>query len=349
MEIGLGLGGELNLSLAEQAELAREAARLGYTSVWTNEGTGLDGFQVCAQRWAATKEVVDGGLTTGISVSPVMYRTPIGFAMSAGTVSELSGGRFILGIGTGGAYRPESRQAVGFFDASPLTIMRDYLVTTRALLAGEVVTYEGKAITLRGARLGIDPPPRTPVYVAAMGPHMLRLAGELADGVCLNWCTPEQVAWSRERVEEGASKAGRVQAKIPLVSYIRVCVDDDVDVTRRAFARALMGYALGQRVPTLRERKQGYRAHFERMGFADSLAELDRMRGAGASQDELADAFPESMLRQVGYYGPASGAADAFRRVAEGLDVAIVRVVSSGPGLEAIRSVMAACAPRQKR
>jgi alkanesulfonate monooxygenase SsuD/methylene tetrahydromethanopterin reductase-like flavin-dependent oxidoreductase (luciferase family) len=345
MEIGLGLGGELNLSLAEQAELAKEAATLGYSSVWTNEGTGLDGFHACAQRWAATKQVVEGGLTTGISVSPVMYRTPMGFAMSAGTLTALTEGRFILGIGTGGAYRPESRRALGFPDASALSVMRDYLTTTRGLLAGEEVNYQGKAVTLRGARLGITPPPGTPVYVAAMGPQMLQLAGELADGVCLNWCTTEHVTWSRERVEGGANKAGRSRTPIPLLSYIRVCIDDDVDVARLAFARALMGYALGRSVPTDQERSQGYRAHFERMGYAEPLAKLDRMRSTGASQEKVAEAFPDGMLRQLGYYGPANGAAESFQRVAQGLDVAIVRVVPSKPGLDAIRSVMAACAP----
>ena len=99
MEIGVGLDASLNLSFPQQADVSREAARLGYTSIWTPEGTGQDSFQVCAQRWAATREVVPEGLATGIAVSPVMYRTPVAFAMSAGTLTELTGGRFILGSG----------------------------------------------------------------------------------------------------------------------------------------------------------------------------------------------------------------------------------------------------------
>ncbi len=103
MEIGVGLDPSLNLSFTEQEELSQEAARLGYTSIWTPEGTGHDSFQLCAQRWAATRQVVPEGLTTGIAVSPVMYRTPVAFAMSGGTLSQLTGGRFIMGIGSGGA------------------------------------------------------------------------------------------------------------------------------------------------------------------------------------------------------------------------------------------------------
>ena len=343
MQIGVGLDSSLGLTFAEQAHLSREAARLGYTSIWTPEGTGQDSFQLCAQRWGASREVVDSGLTTGIAVCPVMYRTPVAFAMSAGTLSQLTGDRFILGMGSGGAYRPASRRSLGLPRLSALSMMRDYLTTTRALVAGETVTYEGPVVTLRGITLGIDPPPRTPVYLGALGPEMLRLAGELADGAALNWCTPEQIAWSRERTAEGAAKSGRDPASVKLAEYIRVCVDDDVEVARRAFARATMNYALGARVPTERERALGYRAHFERMGFSPALAELDRMRQRDASEDELADAFPTELLQRVGYYGPADGAAAAFRRLAEGLDIAIVRVVASRSGVESALAAMEAC------
>ena len=346
METGVGLDATLNLSIDEQAEVSREAARLGYTSIWTPEGTGQDSFQVCAQRWQATRDVVPEGLTTGIAVSPVMYRTPVALAMSGGTMSELTGGRFIMGIGSGGVYRPAARRSLGLPRMSALAMMRDYLATTRALVAGERVTYEGPTVTLRGVRLGIAPPPRTPVYLGALGPEMLRLSGELADGAALNWCTPEQIAWSRERIAEGAGRVGRDPAEVKVAEYIRVCVDDDVDAARRAFARATMGYALGASVPTERERQLGYRAHFERMGCSDELAELDRMRERGASRDEVADAFSPELLLSVGYYGPAAGAAEAFGRLSEGLDTAIVRVVAARPGVESVLATMRACRPR---
>ena len=92
MDIGIGLDATLNLSFADQAALSQEAARLGYTSIWTPESTGQDAFQLCSQRWAASCQVIPAGLTTGIGVSPVLYRTPIAFAMSGGTLSQLTGG-----------------------------------------------------------------------------------------------------------------------------------------------------------------------------------------------------------------------------------------------------------------
>jgi alkanesulfonate monooxygenase SsuD/methylene tetrahydromethanopterin reductase-like flavin-dependent oxidoreductase (luciferase family) len=345
MDIGIGLDATLNLSFADQAALAQEAARSGYTSIWTPEGVGQDSFQLCSQRWAASCQVIPAGLTTGIGVSPVLYRTPVAFAMSGGTVSQLTGGRFIMGIGAGGAYRPRTRQSLGLPHFSTLALMRDYLVTVRGLVAGDAVDYQGEVVTLRGVKLAITPPPHTPVYLGALGPEMLRLGGELADGVCLNWCTPEQIAWSRARLAEGAARVGRDPNRVQVVEYIRVCIDQDVDVARRAFARSTMGYALGQRVPTERERQLGYRGHFERMGHTEALAELDRMRQRGAAPNEVADAFPPELLKRVGYYGTPEGAAAAFRRLAEGLDVAIVRVVAARPGMASILTALQACRP----
>src|SRR5437016_9027051 len=315
MDIGIGLDATLNLSWADQAALSQEAARLGYTSIWTPESTGQDAFQLCAQRWAASCQVVPAGLSTGIGVSPVLYRTPITFAMSGGTLSQLTGGRFIMGIGAGGSYRPRTRQTLGLPQLSTLALMRDYLMTVRSLVAGEEVAYQGEVVTLRGVKLAINPPPHTPVYLGALGPEMLRLGGELADGICLNWCTPEQITWSRARIAEGAARTNRDPQRVQVVEYIRVCVDDDVEVARRAFARATVGYALGQWVPTARERRLGYRAHFERMGYTEALAELDQMRQRRAALDEVADPLAPGLLQQVGWYGRQGAGAAACRRL----------------------------------
>lgn len=342
MDIGIGLDFTLGLSYEQQAQVSAEAARLGYTSIWTPEGAGEDSFQLCAMRWAATKDVVPGGLTTGIAVSPVAQRTPMGFAMSAGTVSAQTGGKFILGIGSGGAYMPGYRRQWGVKEPSSMQLMRDFVTAVRALVRGESVTYESRQFSYKDVSLAIQPPPMTPVYLAALGPEMLKLAGETADGVSLNWCSADMVAWSREVVNEGAEKAGRDPSEVKLAEYIRICVDDDETVARRSYTRAVMGYALGR--PGMK-RPMGYRAHFERMGFADDLKKIDEMRAAKAPQEEVIDAFPEKLLRHVGYYGKADGAAQAFSKLAQGLDCAIVRVVAARPGIDATRAVMEACRP----
>src|SRR5919198_5899194 len=168
MEIGIGLDSSLDLSLDEEAQTAAEAARLGYTSIWTPSSAANDPFQLCAHRWAATCGVVPDGLSTGISVlpvhsdiavSPTYLRSPLELALSGGTLTQLSGGRFVLGIGTGGLYRNEVRQALGHGQISALGVMRDYLTTLRPLLAGEAGTDEGSAPRPRGGRLALRPPP----------------------------------------------------------------------------------------------------------------------------------------------------------------------------------------------
>lgn len=341
MEIGVGLDQGLGLTFPQQREVIREAARMGYASAWTPAGLARDAFQICAQWSTQTGDLIPGGIATGISVVPVaLWSAPV-LAATAATVGDLTGGRFVLGIGAGSAYNEAAQRSLGRTASKPLQLMRDYLATVRQLLAGERVEYTGETVQLHGVQLGFRSP-RVPVYLAALGPKMLQLAGELADGAALNWCTPEQIAWSREQIAQGARKAGRDPVSVRVVEYIRICVDEDEDAARRAFAKAVMGYALGQRGAS---KEMGYRAHFTRMGFDDALSDLETRRDRGTPMDELIERFPRELLLKIGYFGRAAGAAAAFKRLAQGLDLAIVRVVPAKPGMEAIRAVMQACQP----
>ena len=345
MEIGLGVDAGAGLTFAEHRDMARIAAQSGYESCWTPSGVGQDAFQVCAQWSGASGEVLPGGLATGISVVPVPIWTVPALATAAATLGELTEGRFSLGIGSGGIHNAAYRDSLGLPDWTPLPLMRDFLLTLRSLLAGERVDYTGPVVQLHGISLGRRAP-HVPVILGALGPRMLHLAGEAADGAALNWSTPEQIAWSREQVAAGAAQAGRDPADLRIVEYIRICVDEDEMTARRAFTRAIMGYALA---PKGGSKKQGYRAHFARMGFDVALSDLEARRDRGASQEELSDHFPDDLLRMVGYYGPAAGAAAAFARLAAGLDTAIVRVVPARPGVDAVLQVLHACRPELVR
>jgi alkanesulfonate monooxygenase SsuD/methylene tetrahydromethanopterin reductase-like flavin-dependent oxidoreductase (luciferase family) len=336
VDIGVGLDARLNLPVDETARLTAEAAELGYSSAWTPaSSTGLDSFHVCA-RWHQASH-----LSTGISIVPVPTWSPVSLAAQAATVAVLTGGTFILGVGPGQIHESGYRQQFGLPDQGPVGAMRDYLVALRGLLSGEKVTREARLFTLRGVQLAVRPP-RAPVYLAALGPQMLRLAGELSDGVLPNWASPEQIAWLRQQVAEGARKAGRDPATIPIVQYIRVCVDEDEKAARRAFGGQVLAYAMARPGAS---KEHGYRAHFTRMGFGPTLDDLEARREAGASEAELIDASPDELLRKVGYYGPPDGAARAFRALAEGLDTAIVRVIAARPGPDAVRMAMRALRP----
>ena len=340
MQIGVGLDARLGLSFEQHREMAREAARLGYESLWSPAGAaGLDSFHVCAA-WNQAS-----GLETGISVVPAPNWTVPTLASEAGTVGLMTGGKFILGIGPGGTYQESYRRTYGLPDVPPVAQMRAYLATLRGLLAGERVDYEGAGVTLHGVSLGFKPP-RVPVYLAALGPMMLRLAGELADGVTPNWSTPEQIAWCRQRVAEGARRAGRDPAEIPFAQYIRVCVDEDEAAARRAFAAQVLSYAMARPGAS---KEQGYRAHFTRMGFGPALDELEALREAGTPESQLVDRIDPSLLLKVGYFGRPGGAAAHVRRLAEGLDTAMVRIIAARPGTDAVRLAMEACRPELVR
>jgi alkanesulfonate monooxygenase SsuD/methylene tetrahydromethanopterin reductase-like flavin-dependent oxidoreductase (luciferase family) len=341
MLIGTGLDGRLGLSFADLREAAREAGRLGFESVWTPAGTVPDAFHICAA-WS-----LDTGLRTGISVVPAPRMwTPLSLATQAATVAQFSGGQFVLGLGTGG-YGP------GFWDSlglpnKPIAVMREYVTQVRALLAGERAC-EGP-VTGHGpgwpAAASLGAPATAPVYLAALGPQMLRLAGEAADGALLNWASPERIALSRERVDEGSAKAGRAPGSVPLTMYIRVCVDDDVAAARQALGVQVLGYAMGR--PGVPD-QDGYRALFAQMGFDAVLREAEARRDRGEELAALVPGLPDEMLHAVGYYGPAADAPAAFARLSAGLDETIVRVITARPGLEPVRETLAALTPDRIR
>jgi alkanesulfonate monooxygenase SsuD/methylene tetrahydromethanopterin reductase-like flavin-dependent oxidoreductase (luciferase family) len=232
------------------------------------------------------------GLPVGIAVVPAADQPPAFYAEHARRVHEGSDGNFIFGVGSG-AMEDAARG------------MRAYLGELRALL-----------------------PVGPPLYLAALGPLMLRLAGEQADGVSLNWCSAEMVAWSRRRVEAAAREAGRDTPVIAM--YIRTCVDPDPDLARATLGQAALMYALGP---------PAYRKHFERMGFAEELAAIERTAAAPSAE----------FLSASGAAGAPGEVRAQFDRIASGgLDVAIVRVLSPRPGdPESVLRALEECAPNR--
>ena len=345
MMIGVGLDARLGLPFDQLRAAAREAETLGFESLWTPAGGVPDSFHICAA-WSH-----DTSLRTGISVVPAARMwTPLGLAAQTATVAQLSAGRFVLGIGTGG-YGPAFWESVGLPNR-PIAVMREYVTEIRGLLdgqqatAGEIVARDGVSPGApgwpRSASLGLRDLPPAPVYLAALGPQMLRLTGQAADGALLNWATPERIAVSRERIDEGAARAGRDPGSVPMTMYIRVCIDDDVAAARQAFGEQVLGYAMGR--PGI-PKDAGYRGLFGQMGFDAELSELEQRREQGTAMPELVAAASDEMLQAVGYYGPPGPAPAAFARLSAGLDETIVRIITARPGLDPVREAMAALTP----
>ena len=344
MRAGVGIDPRLGLSRDQQRTLVKQSAELGYDSLWTPAGvTGRSIFQTCRDWWEATTGVVAAGLSVGTSVIPFPGWTVPTLAAESATLNEITGGKFKLGIGLG-AYPSEAfRKQLGLPYVPPVAFTRDYVHALRELFAGKSLDYTGKGLSLHGVQLGINAP-AVPVYVAALGPQMLRLAGKYADGVTPNWCSAKQIEWMRAYVAEGAHRAGRAADEIPFALYIRVCIDEDEEAARRAFATQLLGYALARPGAP---KDSGYRAHFARMGYDEILSELEARREAGTPTAELVDAVPRELLLEVGYFGHARGAVDALKRLSHNLlEEAIVRLITVRPGdLQACLAAVGACQP----
>ena len=246
------------------------------------------------------------GLETGISVLPIQRWSAEQLIAGTRTAWDRTAGRFVLGVGAGTER------------AAPVGKMRELAVALRSAL------------------------PDTPIYLGALGPQMLHLAGERYDGAALNWCSPARTLWSRERVAAGALAAGRDPRGIRIHQYIRVCVDPDVAAARHALAKMMLSYALNRPGgdPTM-----GYRGHFARMGFDDVLSELEALRAGGADDDTLADRLPDPVLSRVGWWGPPEGALAGFEALTAGLDIAVVRVVAAkNNDADCVRLAMRSCA-----
>jgi 5,10-methylenetetrahydromethanopterin reductase len=339
MLAGVGIDDRLGLSRPQQRELVQEAARLGYDSLWTPTGaTARSAFVTCFDWWQASTSVVPAGLDVGVSVVPFPAWTVPSLAAQGASVGELTGGKFKLGIGLGGYPAPGFNKSLGLADYPPLTFTREYVRALTGMLRGDSVESSGKAVNLHGVKLAFKAP-RVPVYLAALGPQMLRLSGELADGVTPNWSSAEEIAKLREIVAQ-ATPQGEYR---PFAQYIRMCIDEDEDAARRAFTENMLSYAMAR---PGQPKNRGYRAHFARMGFLDVLEDVETRRDAGTPMAELVDRVPAALALKVGYFGNAAGAAEALRRLSVGLDEAIVRLITTrGGSLDLALAAVRACAP----
>src|SRR5262245_57518926 len=225
----------LVMPIAELPMIAREAEVRGYRTAWTSEASGAEAIVASSviATHTSTLRIANG-------VIPVQTRAPIVYGQAAATLAHLAPGRFALGLGL------SSEIIVGQWHGLPfapsIQQMREAIQIIRIAAAGERVNFEGKFYRLRNFRLAIPAPARAPrICLAALGPKMCELAGEVADGVLFTWMPPTAVATSLRHVEAGARRAGRSLGDIDVCSYVRTCVTDDGGPVREALAREITG------------------------------------------------------------------------------------------------------------
>src|SRR5437879_3799307 len=221
--------------LATAVNLARRVEALGYDSAWVTHGLGRDSFVVLAAYGAATSRL---GLGNG--VVPIYPRHPVAMAQAALTLSELSGGRFRLGIGV--SHRVSMEASLGLTLREPLAVTREYVAVLRGAIGG-TAAFDGRHYKVNWTLAIPERPPTPPIYLAALSRKMLELAGEIADGAVLWLCSPDYVRdVAVPALGRGRARAGKTLAGFEIVAAVPLAISDDTPGALAAFRGELARY-----------------------------------------------------------------------------------------------------------
>jgi alkanesulfonate monooxygenase SsuD/methylene tetrahydromethanopterin reductase-like flavin-dependent oxidoreductase (luciferase family) len=293
---GIGTFISAGRSLEQAIERVRLAESLGYDSTYVTHIAGRDSLTVLAAYAAATEQI-----RLGTGVLPIYSRTPAATAQTAATIDELSGGRMVLGVGV--SHRLTVEAWYGQSIDRPVAEMREYVGAIRAMFRGEEPP-EGEKWPTKFRFMGYDVRPELPIYVAALSPNMLRLAGEIGDGVLLWLCDPPYV---RDvvipEVTKGRERAGKGLEGFDIVPAVPAAVTADRDATLERLRGDLVTYLS---LPF-------YRSMLERSGFGGEIAGFDE--GIAAGDVERAKAsMSEAMLDSLGGFGGGAEVRGAVER-----------------------------------
>ena len=269
-----GLDARACIDVAQKAE--RE---WGYDAIWLAETNGPDSFALGGALATATERAV-----IGTAIVPVYNRTPAVLAMSAATVQQLSGGRFVLGLGSSSHAIMRDWNGVAF--AKPLAHVRESVAILRQALAGEKTDFAGDAFHSKGFRLGNVPRQPVPIYLAALREKMLRLAGAIGDGLIVNLFPSSAMPQILGAYRAGGAEAGRDVSRHEVVCRFQVMITDDLPNARNVVRMAFGGYMAA----AVYNRFLAWCGFEDEMrAVADAFARKDRAGVGAAMSDDLID------------------------------------------------------------
>jgi alkanesulfonate monooxygenase SsuD/methylene tetrahydromethanopterin reductase-like flavin-dependent oxidoreductase (luciferase family) len=255
------------------------AESLGYDSAFVTHIAGRESLTVITAYALATERI-----RVGTGVVPIYTRTPATMAQTAATIDEFSGGRLTLGLGV--SHRPVVEGWHGQSIDHPVAEMREYATIVRTILRGEPPPAGKKWRT--GFRLaGLDPRPGLPIFIAALSPSMLRLAGEIGDGVMLWLCNPSYIRdVAVPAIREGRERSGQTLEDFEIVAAVPGALTDDVAGTYEAIRGELFTYFS---LPF-------YRTMLESSGYGADIAAFDAAQGdAAAMRRAISDDFLDAL------------------------------------------------------
>ncbi len=339
MRLGLNLG-YWGTKLAGDTTLVTEAERLGYDSVWTAEAYGSDAATPLAYLAGRTERIKLG---SGILQMPA--RTPAMTAMTAATLDELSHGRFLLGLGVSGPQVVEGWHGRPY--GKPLRVTREYVEIVRKILAREgpveydgeyhQMPYQGPGSTGVGKALKLISKPRNPnlpIYLAAIGPHNVRLTAEIADGWLPVFYSPEQAgATFQHLLDDGFSRSGDQDKADRFDTAVSVFVSLDDDLTRaRLAAKPMLSLYIGGMGA---KGKNFYHDLAHRYGYGEAADRIQELYLEGRKMEAMR-AVPDELVDEVSLVGSRDRIAE---RLEAWKDSGVTTLIAATTDLRTVRTL----------
>jgi probable F420-dependent oxidoreductase len=266
------------------------AEQAGFDDLWLPDGEGLqDPLALAAALGVATQRI---RICTG--VVPVFNRPPPVLATGVVAAEQRAPGRFVLGLGASTGNMVDRWYGLPF--ERPLTRVRETVLLLRQILAGEKTDFAGLTLRSQGFRLQGLPSVPVPIYLAAMGQKMLRLAGEIADGVVLNDFTPpDRLGWALEQIDIGAKRLGRRAEDLEVVKRRAVVLAENDDELREATSFCRRYLAFYGSAP-------GYQVIMRELGYDDAVEEI-RAGYAAGDRKRTMSAISDAMVSRICTFG----------------------------------------------
>jgi probable F420-dependent oxidoreductase len=327
--IGIAISGGPNP--AEIIDLVVLAESLGYESAWVAEGHGGDQFAILSACAMRTSRIL-----LGTSISSVFVRTAPTIAMAASTIADLSGGRFILGLGS--SHKAQVEPEHGMVYSKPLTRTRETVAIVRDLIHTGRVSFQGETIRIENFDLWYTPRQHdVPVYLSAVFQKGIVLCGEVADGIILTRSTLRTAAQVRTQLAEGAHKTKRDASRIEVTTLLPTSVGETRDAALAVLRPGIAFYS-------------GFFPRYNRMmaehGFVTEAAAIAEawVRGDRATAEQ---AVSDAMIDATSVSGtPEQCRARIEEYRQSGIDVPIISPFARGPDATArFEAAIRACAP----
>ncbi len=304
MKLGL-LGGYGGKVVRVDIERIRAAESMGYDSVWTAEAYGSDAVSPAAWTLAQTTKI-----KVGTAIMQMPARTPACTAMTAMTLNQLSGGRFIVGLGASGPQVIEGWHGVPY--GRPMTRLKEYIEILRKIMAREgPVEYDGYHYQLPytgsdGTGLGkplksiLQADTTIPIYTASITPRGIETSAEVADGFFPIWMNPSRFDIFAEPISKGLATSGRTVTDYDVAPFVTCTLGEDLDACRRPIKANLALYIGGMGARD----KNFYNDYARALGYDEAATKIQDLYLAG-KRDEAMAAVPDELVDELHLVGPA--------------------------------------------